>query len=206
LRGSEPQEIHSEEKVIRFLALVQWRDEFNRTHSGWDTGPDMLAAGRVAVQEINNRTDILTNYTLEMIEGRHEACGLTEANLGIKELASKGIGREDLGVVAVLGLFCSTSAQHIAPVAGRAGLIQLSAANSPLFSSDLPKFPHLWRTLVSAKAYADMMLSLMRRFGWERVGLVQDLNTLFHSGIAESFVDLINGTKGDTISLIMVAS
>uniref|UniRef100_A0A1X7V2H3 G-protein coupled receptors family 3 profile domain-containing protein n=1 Tax=Amphimedon queenslandica TaxID=400682 RepID=A0A1X7V2H3_AMPQE len=192
---SESQKIYSGERVVRFLALVQWRDEFNRTHSGWDTGPDMLAAGRVAVQEINNRTDILTNYTLEMIEGRHEACGLTEANLGIKELASKGIGRENGSVVAVLGLFCSTSAQHIAPVAGRAGLIQLSAANSPLFSRDLEKFPHLWRILVSAKAYTDMMLSLMRHFGWEKVGLFQDLNTLFHSGIAESFIDLINKTN-----------
>ena len=187
--GEEGEE--EERQVIRFLALVQWRDEFNRSYSGWDTGPDMLAAGRVAVQEINNRTDILTNYTLEMIEGRHEACGLTGANLGIKELVSKGIGKEDLGVVAVLGLFCSTSAQHIAPVAGRAGLIQLSAANSPLFSRDLQKFPHLWRILVSAKAYADMMLSLMRRVGWKEVGLVQDLETIFHSGIAESFVDLI---------------
>ena len=200
LRRSEPQEIYSEEKVIRFLALVQWRDEFNRPHSGWDTGPDMLAAGRVAVQEINSRTDILTNYTLEMIEGRHEACGLTGATLGIKELASGGIGKEDVSVVAVLGLFCSTSTQHIAPVAGRAGLIQLSAANSPLFSRDLQKFPHLWRILVSARAYADMMLSLMRRIGWKKVGLVQDLNTLFHSGIAESFIDLIRANNEYSIN------
>ena len=198
LQSEEGEEI--ERRVIRFLALVQWRDEFNRTHSGWDTGPDMLAAGRVAVQEINKRTDILTNYTLEMIEGRHEACGLTEANLGIKELASKGIGREDLGVVAVLGLFCSTSAQHIAPVAGRAGLIQLSAANSPLFSRNLQNFPHLWRILVSAKAYAEMMLSLMKRFGWKKVGVVQDLGTIFHSGIAESFIDLIQANDEYTIN------
>ena len=98
-----------------------------------------------------------------------------------------------------MGLFCSTSAQHIAPVAGGAGLIQLSAANSPLFSSDLQEFPHLWRILVSAEAYAEMMLSLMRRFGWKKVGVVQDLGTIFHSGIAKSFVDLINGTNDEYI-------
>ena len=178
------------QKTIRFLALVQWRDRFNRPHSGWDTGPDMLAAGRVAVQEINERPDLLSDYTIEMIEGQHEACGLTEANLGLRELAHKGIN-QSVSIVAVLGLFCSTSTKVIAPVAGRIGIIQLSAANSPLFSRNTQQFPHLWRILVSAEAYADMMLSLMKHYGWNKVGVVQDLDTIFHSGIAESFIEMI---------------
>ena len=181
------------QKTIRFLALVQWRDRFNRSHSGWDTGPDMLAAGRVAVQEINERPDLLSDYTIEMIEGQHEACGLTGANLGLRELARKGIN-QSVSIVAVLGLFCSTSTKVIAPVAGRIGIIQLSAANSPLFSHNTQQFPHLWRILVSAEAYAGMMLSLMKHYGWNKVGVVQDLDTIFHSGIAESFIEMINNT------------
>ena len=187
--GQQPSE-NVEKKTIRFLALVQWRDEFNRPHSGWDTGPDMLAAGRVAVQEINERPDLLSDYTIEMIEGQHEACGLTEANLGLRELAHKGTN-ESVSIVAVLGLFCSTSTKVIAPVAGRIGIIQLSAANSPLFSRNIQQFPHLWRILVSAEAYAGMMLSLMKHYGWNKVGVVQDLDTIFHSGIAESFIEMI---------------
>lgn len=185
-------------KAIRFLALVQWQDELGRPHSGWDAGPDMLAAGRVAVKEVNNRSDILPGYTLEMIEGRHEACGLTEANLGIRDLVQHGINPPNRTVVAVLGLFCSTSAQIIAPIAGRAELIQLSAANSAIFTKPGAgeRFPHLWRILVSANVYADTVLALVRHYGWTRIGVIQDFETIYHSGIAETFLALI--TRSNT--------
>ena len=182
--GSEPSPL----KRLPFLSLVPWRDVFGRKHAGWSAGPDLLAAGRVAVKEINTRADILPGYELHMIEGRHEACGLTEANIGISDLAKYGMSPPYRTVIAVLGLFCSTSAKEIAQLAGKADILQLSAANSPIFDQKKDKYPNLWRVLVSADAYAQMMVKLMKFSQWNSIGVVQDLETIFHSGIAEKFV------------------
>ena len=177
-------------KSIRILALVPWPD--NREHAGWDAGPDLLAAGRVAVKEINSRLDLLPEYKLEMIEAGHEACGLTDVNIGVLNLAANAINPPNHTVAVVVGLYCSTSAKVIAPIAGISDLIQLSAANSPLFRTNSNSFPHLWRFLVSASVYADMMIALMERYGWNKVGVVQDLETVFHSEIAESFLHQVH--------------
>ena len=183
-------ELANDIKPIRILALVPWPD--NREHAGWDAGPDLLAAGRVAVKEINSRSDLLPGYKLEMIEAGHEACGLTDINMGVLNLAANAINPPNSTVAVVVGLYCSTSAKVIAPIAGISGLIQLSAANSPLFRKNSNSFPHMWRFLVSASVYADMMIALMERFGWNKVGVVQDLETVFHSEIAESFLQRLH--------------
>jgi gamma-aminobutyric acid type B receptor len=170
---------------IRFLTLVPWEDELNRTHAGWDAGPDLLAAGRVAVKEVNQRSDLLPGYELEMIEGKHESCGLTGANNGIYHLTREGFDPPNNTVIAVLGLFCSTSAVEISRLAGMANLLQISAANSPVFS-DVSNFPYLWRVLVSADAYAEMTIQLLIKRNWSRIAIIQDIATIFHSGIGDA--------------------
>ena len=119
-----------DKEIIRLLLLVPWPDEFGRDYAGWDGGYDLIAGARVAQDDINNRTDLLADYTIQLIEAGHEACGLTENSLGLRNLVS-----HVTSVAAVLGLFCSTNTRQLSPLASHKniGLIQLSASNSPLF-------------------------------------------------------------------------
>ena len=123
----------SHKVVIHYLLLVPWPDVRNRSHAGYDAGPDLLTGARVAVQEINQRTDLLNRYEIKLIEAGHEACGLAETDLGLQNLVNNSINPSlPHNVVVILGLFCSTSTDALSPVAGREGvdLIQLSASNS----------------------------------------------------------------------------
>ena len=184
----------SHKVVIHYLLLVPSPDVRNRSHAGYDAGPDLLTGARVAVQEINQRTDLLNRYEIKLIEAGHEACGLAETDLGLQNLVNNSINPSlPHNVVVILGLFCSTSTDALSPVAGREGvdLIQLSASNSPIFNLNSKSYPHLWRFLQSANIYVDMMIELMERFEWKRVAVISDLETLFHSHIATTLADRI---------------
>ena len=187
---------YGNKKIIRILALVPWPDD--REQAGWDAGSHLLPAGRVAVKEINSRSDLLPGYKLEMVEAGHEACSHSETDMGVINFVDNAINPPNGTVAVVVGLYCSTSAKIIAPIADISSLIQLSAANSPLFRKNSNSFPHLWRFLVSASVYADMIIELMKSYGWNKVGLVEDLDTPFYSGIAHQFVravDNLSDTK-----------
>ena len=180
---------------IHYLLLVPFPDVRNRSHAGWSAGRDLLTGARVAVSEINQRADILNNYEINLIEAAHESCGLSETDVGLLNLVNNSINPLlPHDVVAVFGLYCSTSTIALSPIAGSEGvdLIQLSASNSPTFKLKGDSFPRLWRFLISAGVYADMMIELMNIFRWENVSLVQDLESEFYTGIAKVFLEAID--------------
>ena len=179
---------------VKLLVLVPWPSD--RNDSGWDAGLDALAGGRVAVNEINNRTDILRDYHIELVvpEYGHEPCGFIEASQGLMNFVQNGIDPPEQ-VLAVLGLFCSTSTKEISSLAGHDSvqLIQLTAANSPIFHPDnitlldstlQPTYPHLWQFLTSASVYADMMVELMDRFNWKDIVVIYAVENRFQAGVA----------------------
>ena len=175
---------------VDILVLVPWPDA--RLHAGWDVGLELLPAGRIAARIINNKTDLLRDYQINLIEAGHEACGLTENSLGLTNLVGKALST-GANVAAVLGLFCSTSTAALSPVAGREGadLIQLSASYSPIFNKHSNRFPHLWKFVQSADVYADAMLHLMKQNKWSRIAVVSNQESVFYSSIASSLVEKI---------------
>ena len=181
-----------DKETVKLLFLVPWPDEFGRDYAGWDGGYDLIAGARVAQDDINNRTDLLADYTIQLIEAGHEACGLTENSLGLRNLVSHAAS-----VAAVLGLFCSTNTRQLSPLASHEniGLIQLSASNSPLFRSYFMMYPHQWRFLVSASVYADMMLHLMEEFDWKKIAVIQDVESYYYSGIATYLLKELSDTQ-----------
>ena len=179
---------------VKLLVLVPWPSD--RNDSGWDAGLDALAGGRVAVNEINNRTDILRDYHIELVvpEYGHEPCGFIEASQGLMNFVQNGIDPPEQ-MLAVLGLYCSTSTKGISSLAGHDSvqLIQLTAANSPIFHPDnttlldstvQPTYPHLWQFLTSASVYADMMVELMDRFNWKDIVVIYAVENRFQAGVA----------------------
>ena len=154
----------------------------------------MLPGARIARDFINcNQSDLLPGYRIEIIESNHEACGLAQA---IQEtyinLARFALQRECGPVVAVAGLACSSSTAISAPLAGHVGtdLIQLASSGSPAFDRDIERnfstYPRLWRYVSSAAIYVDAFLTLLTRFSWRNVGLVQDLDSFYYINIAST--------------------
>ena len=182
---------------LQLLVLVPWPSD--RDDAGWDAGLDLLTGGRVAVNEINNTTDLLKDYHIELLvpEYGHEACALRETSQGLVNFVQYSIYPPGQ-VLAVLGLYCSTSTKEISSLAGYESiqLIQLSAANSPIFNPVIdevfndailqPTYPHLWRFLVSASVYADMMIELVNMYNWNDIILLYTTDNNFYVGIEEA--------------------
>ena len=149
----------------------------SQQHSAAATG------ARIARDKINQLTDVLPGYRIELIVKDIEACSSSEgAGIGLSNLVKYTVNDPPCRpVVAVAGLLCSSHTAELARIAGHDGLgsvpLQLSAANSPIFRTHNDQFPHLWHFLGSATAYTDTVLAMMDQFSWTRVGVVYDLSS-----------------------------
>ena len=191
-------------KPLYLLTLVP----FPQDNGGWDKGLGVIAGSRVAQDEINNRTDLLPGYHIELIVENIEACSRTEAGIGLSNLVRYTVDPSCHPVVAVTGLVCSSHTAALSPVAGHNGfdLIQLSIANSPLFKTSSSSFSHLWRFLGSDTDYADTALALMNQFGWSTIGLVYDVGSAFHLETAQYFSHQIRKSNNKTIAFDIALS
>ena len=161
------------------LVLVPFPD--SRPGSGFDGGLSSLPGARIARDEINNRSDILEGYHIELIEGNAEACSRLTAPDGLVNLVEYGIEPKYSPVVAVAGLICSSHTMELSRVIsrGQVSLITLAAANSPVFELESDRYPHLWQFLGSASVYGEATLALMNKFDWRQIGIVYSHEDIF---------------------------
>ena len=167
-------------------------------------GLRLLPGAHVAQTEINNRSDLLTGYRLELIVADIEGCSSSLAGLGLSNLVKYTVSPPCRPVVAVNGLGCSSHTSILSPVAGHNeyDLIQLSIANSPVFSTQNHKFPRLWRLLGSSSVYSEAVLAIMSWYNWQRIGILYDLQSTFYSENAKYLAKhIIDSGKGVNFTL-----
>ena len=187
-----------ETKPLYLLTLVPFPDPTDG--AGWDEGLSALPGARVARDEINSRPDLLPGHHIELIVKNIEACSLTDNFVGLMNLIKYTINPPCRPVLAITGLLCSSHTSFLSPVAGHDGLdlVQLSAANSPVFEEENQNFPHLWRFLGSAIVYADTVLAIMDQFNWRRIGIAYDVGSDFFSQITRYFQNRIRTSTNKT--------
>ena len=146
----------------------------------------LSTSANIAQEEINNRSDILPGYHIQLIQDTIEVCSSSEAGIGLSNLVKHTVSPPCRPVVAVMGLVCSSHTSILSPVAGHEGfdLIQLSRASSPKFETQYEHFPHLWRNIGAATVYSDTVLAIMDQFNWTRVGIVYNTDSSFYSELA----------------------
>ena len=166
---------------LHLLALVPLAEH--------DTG---LSAAQLAVDKINMRDDILPGYNLELVPVYSETCNqslVTEAPVNFV----RQVTDENLSIVGVVGLLCSTVTQAVSPLAGRPeiDLLQISAgAISPVFINK-DEYPHLYRMISSSAIYNNAVLKLMATFQWGNIIMVRDTILIQHTTTADDFVTKI---------------
>ena len=164
-----------------------------------------LLAANVAQEEINNRSDILPGYHIEIIQDTTEICSSSHAGIGLSNLVKHTVNPPCRPVVAVMGLHCATQTSKISPVACHRGfdLIQLSRAVSPIFETENKQFSHMWRFRGAATAYSDTILAIMDQFNWTRVGIVYNIESPFFTGLAKDVEQKIKQSSNKSVAFSM---
>ena len=177
------------ETTINLLLLIPWAERNGQ-------GYGLSSGARVAVSEVNNNSNILPGYRINLIESRHEACGQIQSTQGLINMVRYAINPHNpVNVAAIMGLYCSTTTRTISPVASKFDIIHLTAANlAPAFHATTYKYPHLWQFIKFTSSYADMMLSIMDRFGWNRIAVVNELINVSFQNIGDSLIEAVHSS------------
>lgn len=136
----------------------------------WDGGATLTPGVRLAVAEINNRTDILSDFRLELIEADC-GCDLTFKTVNSYTEAVFYSGKQ---VVGVVGLACSDSAIVLAELTKKKALsiLQVAIATSP----SLRQYAYAPRPVSSSFEYVTTYLALIKLNRWKNIVILYDIS------------------------------
>lgn len=177
------------EKTIYFLAAGPLPDK-EPFKPSWDGGAAGLLAADLASQHINNRSDILPGYRLELIK---EDSGCDIVSKYLIAFARQFIaGSKNRTIAGIVGPGCSDTTQSLAPIISRdqLSIIQLApTATSPeLVNKD---YNTTFRIVSSSLIYAEEFAKLTRMNSWKRVAVVYEGSREFFRITFKKFTERI---------------
>ena len=182
--------VSTSETTLYLLNVLPYPDD--RPFAGWDRGFELIPAGNLAIKQINNRSDLLPGYRLELVDIESEACGVSIINTGYVNFY-RHLVQPNLLVVGVVGLFCSTVTATVSRIANHPKIdyIQVAGSTSPWFQN-VTVYPQLYRTVSSATIFNRASLRLMEKFSWKRISLIHGNGGVFFLTTADDFASEVN--------------
>ena len=186
---------------IVITAFFSFRDcVLNNTRTAVaDTTYHLIPAAVLAVEEINNASDILTDFHVSL-DIRDTKCDGAQGNYQliqtIRERARSQLNNS-LNV-AILGPGCSEVSEAIAGVAGRwLNISQVSYGyNLPKLANDRDKYPSFFQTARSIDLTAISTVRLLSYFNWtHNIAVIQDSSDLFTQAV-DTVVESSNAPSG----------
>uniref|UniRef100_A0A673N6E7 Gamma-aminobutyric acid type B receptor subunit 1-like n=1 Tax=Sinocyclocheilus rhinocerous TaxID=307959 RepID=A0A673N6E7_9TELE len=139
---------------------------------GWPGGQACLPA--MALDLVNNRTDILPDYELELIH-YDSMCDPGEATKLLYDL----LYTEPIKIVLMPG--CSSVSTLVAEAARMWNLIVFSYGSSSPALSNRQRFPTFFRTHPSATLHNPTRVRLFQKWGWTKIATIQQTTEVFTS-------------------------
>ena len=156
--------------TIYFGLMLSYPDPQNRASfvGAFDDGHDIAPAAYLAVEQVNNRTDLLSDYQVELIRA-DGGCNVTErAVIGINELACSC-----KPIVGIIGPSCGTSSMVISQIVGNQefSLTTIHYGHREILG-DRSLFPYAFGILGSQAVYVDSVVDLIKHNSWKRLAML----------------------------------
>ncbi|XP_069685797.1 gamma-aminobutyric acid type B receptor subunit 1 isoform X3 [Periplaneta americana] len=145
---------------------------------GWQGGQACEPAASLALDDVNNRKDLLTGFTLKLHWNDSEC----EPGLGASVMYNL-LYNKPQKLMLLAG--CSTVCTTVAEAAKMWNLVVLCYGASSPALSDRNRFPTLFRTHPSATVHNPTRIKLMEKFGWSRVAILQQAEEVFISTVED---------------------
>ncbi|XP_064205293.1 gamma-aminobutyric acid type B receptor subunit 1 isoform X2 [Anguilla rostrata] len=141
---------------------------------GWPGGQACRPSAQMALDLVNNRTDILPDYELELIY-YDSKCDPGEATRLLYDL----LYTEPIKIVLMPG--CSSVSTLVAEAARMWNLIVLSYGSSSPALSNRQRFPTFFRTHPSATLHNPTRVQLFQKWKWTKIATIQQTTEVFTS-------------------------
>ncbi|KAM4568369.1 gamma-aminobutyric acid type B receptor subunit 1 isoform 3-T4 [Fundulus diaphanus] len=141
---------------------------------GWPGGQACMPSAQMALDLVNNRSDILPDYELELIHF-DSMCDPGEATKLLYDL----LYTEPIKIVLMPG--CSGVSTLVAEAARMWNLIVLSYGSSSPALSNRQRFPTFFRTHPSATLHNPTRVRLFKKWSWQRIATIQQTTEVFTS-------------------------
>lgn len=179
-------------QLLYLLVLLPYPNDPGIKSPSWSGGLNVLPAIRLAVEHVNNDSDILQEYELRWLE-QNGGCDIkVEALLSFVECVTYS----DLQIVGLIGPGCSASTLVVAPltVKNEIALINMHGAGTPIMENH-KEYPYSFGIFGSSQGAVDTMITLMRDRGWNEVAVFYDPSRVFQSSTFDALtrtIDSIN--------------
>jgi gamma-aminobutyric acid type B receptor len=174
--------------TINLLTMLPFPNPIPQFDPSWNEGNKILPAVYLAMDQINNRTDLLPCHKLELVvvDGGCDIAATTAISSTIGLIG-------DTKVVGLVGPGCSTSALQTAQLLNRSAinLIQIHGGGSPLLG-DRSEYPNSLGLLGSTQSFVDLSLALMKKAGWRNIAILFESNRVYYRSTKEAFVASLN--------------
>ena len=176
--------------TLYLLNVVPYPDDGE--NAGWDRGLDLVPAGHLAAEQINNRFDLLPGHKLELIDIDSESCGRSTITKGVvnlyTQLVTPFLNNRHSCIVGIIGLYCSMVTNVLAPVISRPEInyVTLAASTSPKHHYD-PAFEDVFHTIDSSSVFNEAVIMMMKTFNWKRIGSIHDALSLDFKTTSDDF-------------------
>ena len=153
-------------------------------------GGDIIPGAKLAIQEINNRTDILTNYKLELIVA-DDGC-----NINWKSIISliNNLYYEGKHIVGIIGPECSDSTKAVASLTGRLeiALINVHLGSAPELGNR-SLYPYSFGINPPSSIEIDAVVALFVHNNWTRAAVLYNPDMLVDYNSFRLFQNKISG-------------
>ena len=159
-----------DKQVLYFVSFLPYPDPRPTFQTTWEDAEDIVPSAYLALDQINNCTDILKDYTIRLIES-DGGCNLrTRTVVGFAE---SGILSRSKKIVGVVGPTCGDSSLTVATLTSlnEIALIAIHYGHLP-WLGDRTKYPYAFGAIDSLDIYTEGVIELMKNRMWKRVAIL----------------------------------
>ena len=168
----------------------------------WDKAFELIPAGHLAAEQINNSPDILPGRQLKLINIDSEACGVNSISKGFTNVYRELVNLNRSCIVGVIGLFCSAMTSAISPIISHpniGGYVHIAASTSPVHrhtcsENHSQNNSKLFHIIESSSIFNEATLALMRTYNWHRITSVHTDSEFYFLSTSVDFVCRILST------------
>ena len=185
-------------ETVYFGLMLAYPDPLGRQSlaAAFDDGHDIAPAAYLAVEQINNRSDLLSDYNIQLMQV-DGGCTVTERTvIGINQLFCSC-----KPIVGIVGPSCGTSAELVSQITGRKrfSMITIHYGEQDSFG-DRHKYPYAFGILGSSLINAKAFIELINHNKWTKTALLQSEDDIDLFVVGKHIEQFIRNTNGFEIA------